>query len=177
MVQGVESGATTRSRVHRGFTVVELLIAVALGGVLVAISLFALAGCEKKVKNAEVEVSLNVIEQANLRRFTEQGHYLEAWQASTPAQTCCAQNVGGKRQCAAVAADWDSSPVWTTLGFKQTQPFYYQYAYSGVTGGYSYAATATGNLDCDELTITYMLTGAVSGGKPVAVILKPTNND
>lgn len=166
-----------RSRVHRGFTVVELLIAVALGGVLVAISLFALAGCEKKVKNAEAEVSLNVIEQANLRRYTEQGHYLESSQAATPAQTCCAQNVGGKKQCAAVAAEWDSSPVWTTLGFKQTQPFYYQYAYSGVAGGYSYAATASGNLDCDELTIVYMLDGAVSGGKPVAVIIKPTVSD
>ena len=172
-VQGVQ----VSSRGQGGFTAVELLIAVALGGVLVAISLFALAGCEKKVKNAEVEVSLNVIEEANLRRFTEQGHYLEASQAFTPAQTCCAQNVGGKRQCAAVASDWDSSPTWKALGFKQTQPFYFQYAYTGSQDGKQYDATASGNVDCDELTIVYTLQGRVSGGKPVSVILKPTNND
>lgn len=165
------------SRGQGGFTAVELLIAVALGGVLVAISLFALAGCEKKVKNAEAEVSLNVIAQASLREYTEHQHYVTGHQGATPAQPCCAQNVGSKKQCAAVAADWDSSPTWKALGFKQTQPFYYQYAYTGSQDGKQYDATASGNLDCDELTIVYTLQGRVSGGKPVSVILKPTNND
>ena len=172
-VQGVQ----VSSRGQRGFTAVELLIMVALGGVLVAISLFALAGCEKKVKNAEAEVSLNVIEQANLREYTEHKSYVTSTQTATPAQDCCAQNVGGKRKCAAVAADWDSSPTWTTLGFKQTEPFYFQYAYTGMSDGKGYMATATGNLDCDETSIVYAMQGAVSGGKPVSVLFKPTNND
>ena len=172
-VQGVQ----VSSRGQGGFTAVELLIAVALGGVLVAISLFALAGCVKKVKNAEAEVSLNVIAQASLREYTEHQHYVTGHQGATPAQPCCAQNVGGKKQCAAMAADWDSSPTWKALGFKQTQPFYFQYAYTGGQGGVQYEVTASGNLDCDENSIMYTLYGAVSGGKPVAVISKPTVSD
>ena len=76
-----------------------------------------------------------------------------------------------------MAADWSSSPTWTTLGFKQTESFYFQYAYTGMPDGKGYMATATGNLDCDDTSIVYSMQGAVSGGKPAAVLVKPTNSD
>ena len=55
------------------------------------------------------------------------------------------------------------------------KPFYYQYAYN--SAGITYAATATGDLDCDGTPATYTLNGFLSTGSPSSTLVKPPTRD
>jgi hypothetical protein len=92
--------------------------------------------------------------------------------AILPATGCCAQNFAGKGQCAP-APELFRVPPWTTLGFHPdgAQPF--QYNYIGVASGRSFTAVAVGDLDCDGVTITWVLTGDVINEQPVIRLVEP----
>lgn len=60
---------------------------------------------------AEALIQLQKIGKAAIVEYTTNGICPPAAAPVTPATSCCQQNAGGKRKCAASASDW-SAPAW-----------------------------------------------------------------
>lgn len=168
------------SKNARGFTLIELMIVVAIIGVLSAVAIPAFMNYMAKAKSAEA------IQQ--LRRMSEAArvYYLETHGARglavipkqfprtvavTPAVSCC---VSG-RKCAPSPPQW-FDPTWRSLSFSLDDPHYYQYQFvsSGTGINARFTARAYGDLDCDGKESTFEMYGSISQtdgdptGSPVA---------
>jgi type IV pilus assembly protein PilA len=162
------------SRAQQGFTLIELMIVVAIIGILAAVAIPAFMDYMKKGKTSEAELQLAKIKTNTKAAYNTDSSYPIVAAALTPTANCCTQNAGGKKKCAVAAGDW-AVASWQAIDFQLDEPFYFQYSYTG-TGGTAYVATAVGDLDCDSTTITYTLTGAVSNGNPTSSLNKPAVN-
>jgi type IV pilus assembly protein PilA len=168
-----------RNKAQRGFTLIELMIVVAIIGILAAVAIPKFLDYMKKSKRSEAELNLNAIDKAAAAEFAENTSYPTGDTGLTPAQDCCAQALPG-RKCAVDQTQWvhaaGSENAWDYLGFEMTQPFYFQYQYVSADPA-SFTATATGNLDCDADSVVYTLTGDASNGSPTSKIDKPARAD
>lgn len=80
------------------------------------------------------------------------------------------QNFESKRKCAPDAKQWESG-AWKELAFYVEEPHYFQYNFIG--GATSFVATAVGDLDCDGITVTWVLRGEVRDGEVVTELIAP----
>lgn len=156
-----------------GFTLIELMIVVAIIGILAAVAIPAFMDYMKKGKSSEAELQLAKIKTNAKAAYNTDSAYPAVTAPVTPTQTCCAQDAGGKKKCAVAAGDWATAP-WQALDFQLDEPFYFQYQYTGTST--TYTANAIGDLDCDGTSITYALVGSVNGGNPSAALTKPAPN-
>jgi type IV pilus assembly protein PilA len=157
-------------RSQQGFTLIELMIVVAIIGILAAVAIPAFMDYMKKGKSAEAELQLAKIKTNAKANFNTDSSYPIVTAPVTPTGNCCTQNAGGKKKCAVVAADWATAP-WQALDFQLDEPFYFQYQYTGTAT--TYTANAIGDLDCDGTSITYALVGSVLNGNPSSALTKP----
>jgi prepilin-type N-terminal cleavage/methylation domain-containing protein len=162
-----------RNKTERGFTLIELMIVVAIIGILAAVAIPKFLDYMKKGKRSEAELNLNAINKAADSDYAENTTYPQAVQGLTPAANCCA---GVGRRCAVVAANWNGVPAWDALGFEMTAPHYFQYSYSSAVPNI-FVATAVGDLDCDTTTVTYTLNGDATTGSPTSNIVRPPRAD
>ena len=123
-------------RDKKGFTLIELMIVVAIIGILAAIAIPNFLRFQLKSKTSEAKVNLAAIRTAEESYLAEFGSYVNAaaTPASTPGSTKAAFTGGG-------LSDFD------TLGWAPEGSVFFQYGVAAT--GLAYTADAQGDIDGD----------------------------
>ena len=178
-----------------GFTLVELMIVVAIIGVLAALAIYGVSRYLKHSKTAEANRALGTIENGSKAQFqldtdtsgpppTGVGPFAHVFCVSA-LQTPTTVPLGAK---VAVTSPVGSGTNYDQLGWKclkfvMTDPQFYSYTYSsdaptGMGTNAHYTATANGDLDGNGTQSTFQLNGiGDQTGEARKVSLIVTNED
>jgi type IV pilus assembly protein PilA len=159
-----------RGRATSGFTLAELMIVVAIVGMLAAVALPAFMRNARRAKTSEATLQIQkmyvasrsyIIEEAMARGSTVPiPHQFPDSAPVTPAVSCCAY---AGHKCLPSPLIWTLT-TWDQLKFAMDDPHYYQYEYestgtAGAGPGSRFTARAYGDLDCDGNLSTFEMTG------------------
>jgi type IV pilus assembly protein PilA len=168
---GWEMGRRARSGV-RGFTLIELMIVVAIVGVLAVLATYGVRKYIANAKSAEATNGLGQVAANASMTYAVQLRLCKSASASVPATIGA---VAGKKY-QSTASEWNvdsnGGSGFACLRFTMDAPQYYQYGYvSPATGqvGDSFVATANGDLDGDGIESTFQIMGSVAAGNVLNV--------
>jgi prepilin-type N-terminal cleavage/methylation domain-containing protein len=165
-------------KAQRGFTLIELMIVVAIIGILAAVAIPAFMDYIKRAKGTEAPLQLNKISKNNKRIYGETGSYVSGVAAQMPARPgaggCCGGAGVAKNHCAVDLTGWVGP--WKQLDFQIDEENLFIYDYNGTTSS-TFVAKATGDLDCDNIEIVYTLNGTAVNGNPATTLVEPANPD
>jgi type IV pilus assembly protein PilA len=179
-------------RKSRGFTLVELMIVVAIVGILAALAIYGVTKYMKSAKTAEARNSLGQLTKDASAAFNREkmaGTLITPGEATSVSNKLCATaantvppaadkaKIAGSKYQSKVS-EWnegDASTGWQCLRFSMSEPQYFMYGYTAVLAGDAegdtFAATAQGDLDGDGTLSEFKMEGKVDQG---AVIVTPT---
>ena len=153
-----------------GFTLVELMIVVAIIGVLAALAIYGVSRYLKHSKTAEATRSLGSMEQGSKAQFqldtdlsgSGTGPFVHTFCQTAAPTPAAGVPRGAKIAVISGAGTEYNQPGWQCLKFVMTDPQFYQYSYlnGGGTGpGAAYVAQAQGDLDGNGNNSSFTLTG------------------
>jgi type IV pilus assembly protein PilA len=178
-----------RKRLKEGFTLVELMIVVAIVGVLAVLAVYGVRKYIANAKTAEAKNSLGQLGKDAVTAF--EGERMAATVLPESGVTAvlramCASGASGAAGIPAAVtdiaakkyqsskADW-ANPADVTanagfpcLKFEMTAPQYYQYKYVATgasANGDKFDATATGDLNGDAVYSTFTMSGTIQSGR------------
>jgi len=166
-----------RGRSRNGFTLVELMIVVAIIGILAAIAIPAFSRYVKKAHTAEAVGHLDK-EWAGSLTYYESDHVgttgtvlpkqfpepSAAWASST--ECACMPN----QRCIGNNPIWGSDAVWRALMFSLPDPHHYMPGYTGAGQGTNalFTAYSKGDLNCNGKLAEFFRIGAIGSNGEVA---------
>jgi prepilin-type N-terminal cleavage/methylation domain-containing protein len=173
---------------NRGFTLVELMIVVAIIGIISAIAIPAFTKYMRRSRSAEVAGFLNKQWAGSVTYYTTDftgtaamilprqfPGSTAAWER-TDVHDCC-ELTGG--MCPGASTVFSDDPVWKALKFSIPDAHYYMPSYSGGGEGTNarFTAYAQGNLDCDAVVAKFWRVGSVGTGGDVTGAFQPTTEN
>ncbi|MBI2389723.1 MAG: prepilin-type N-terminal cleavage/methylation domain-containing protein [Deltaproteobacteria bacterium] len=168
-----------------GFTLVELMIVVAIIGVLAALAIYGVSRYLKHSKTAEATRNLGSMETGSKNQFQQEtdmsgtagtGPFVH--QFCTPETRVPATIPKAAKEKVAPAL-WDGAG-WKCLKFSINEPQFYAYTYTSAGTGTDaiYTATAEGDLDGNGVTSSFQLIGQGSTtGDASRLAMKILNED
>mgnify|MGYP001971676219 CR=1 FL=1 len=167
----------------KGFTLIELMIVVAIIGILAAVAIPAFMKYIRRAKTSEATMNIRKLFDSSVSYYNEEhasrtgGQILARQfpnstttepgaavaqvasateQAPDPAawRTAVCEAQGGSAKMAP-AADMFAAEVWQALNFSVDDPFYFRYEYqsAGVGTDAAFTARAHGDLNCDAANV------------------------
>lgn len=184
------TATTIRRRLkRRAFTLIELMIVVAIVGILAVLAVYGVRKYIANTKTAEARNALGRMSQASVAVFEQEhmgGSVLPQGQAATLSRALCQSAsqsvpqsiaaVSGKKYQSS-ASDWNVDSAgnsgFACLHFTIDQPQYYMYCYkltgSGGNPGDTFTGIANGDLNGDGIESTFSLSGAINSNYIVNV--------
>ncbi len=160
-----------RSKAQEGFTLIELMIVVAIIGILAAVAIPAFMKYIKTSKTTEARQFVKKIYDGARAYYMDQNYQQGMKFQALPKQFPVAPTGGLApsdptaccEKCAPSAALW-TDETWVVLQFSVDDPHYYSYDYilAGAATVGPYTARALGDLDCDGTFSTFEMYGTIN---------------